>query len=106
MLWIWECRINILTFNYTNTIESIFKDPSYSDYQYKIDHIHGSLSFNIVFGVEDTANLQNDHIFLHKSYSPNCNNQGVNLIFNGADNFIFFGYSLGQTDHSYFDDFF
>lgn len=96
----------ILTFNYTNTIESIFKDPSYSDCQCKINHIHGSLSSNIVFGVEDTAKLQKDHIFLHKSYSPNCNNQGVNLIFNGADNFIFFGYSLGQTDHSYFDDFF
>ncbi|MBP1614196.1 MAG: hypothetical protein H6Q13_1644 [Bacteroidetes bacterium] len=95
----------ILTFNYTNTIESILKDASYREYQYKINHIHGSLSSKIVFGVEDTAKLEKDHIFLHKSYSQNCNIQGVNLIFNSADNFIFFGYSLGQTDHSYFDDF-
>ena len=94
----------ILNFNYTDTIEKIKKIHLLDEIE--INHIHGSLEKGIVFGVEDAAKLEKDHVFLYKSYNQFNNIQGLHSIFENADNFMFFGYSLGQTDHSYFDDFF
>lgn len=94
----------ILNFNYTNTIERI--NDFYPTDGIEINHIHGSLNSNIVFGVEDTAKVEKEHVFLYKSYNQFNNIKGLHSIFDNADSFMFFGYSLGQTDHSYFDDFF
>lgn len=98
----------ILTFNYTDIIERIH-DYYFSSLKknYLINHIHGSLSDdNIVFGIEDSAEVAKEHVFLYKSHNTNQNINGLTSIFDNAKNFKFFGYSLGETDHSYFDDFF
>lgn len=70
--------------------------------------IHGSLDNgeNIVFGVEDSSNLTKEHSFLYKSYNPTLNVDHLNERFEDAKHILFYGYSLGQTDHSYFEDFF
>lgn len=98
----------ILTFNYTDIIERIHNYFfSLSKKNYLINHIHGSLSDeNIVFGIEDSVEVAKEHVFLYKSHNTNQRINGLFSIFDNADNFTFFCYSLGETDHSYFDDFF
>lgn len=96
----------ILTFNYTDIIERIQQTLLYSINNYYINHIHGSLqNNNIVFGIEDSVEVAKEHVFLYKSYN-NQNINGLISILKNAENITFFCYSLGETDHSYFDDFF
>lgn len=98
----------ILTFNYTDIIERTH-DCYFSTLKenYLINHIHGSLSDdNIVFGIEDSVEVAKEHVFLYKSHNTNQRINGLISIFENAENFTFFCYSLGETDHSYFDDFF
>lgn len=93
----------IISFNYTDTIERLKRD-SYSTANGNLLHIHGSLAptDDIVFGVEDTADLPQEHVFLYKAYSPNKNTRQFTQWLYEADKIIFFGYSLGDTDRQYF----
>jgi hypothetical protein len=84
----------IYTFNYTKT--RIHPD---------INYLHGSLeNDNIVFGVEDTANLPDGFEYLYKSSSPaySKNTQGLAAEVNNCDELHFFGLSFGYTDDSHF----
>lgn len=93
----------IINFNYTNTIERI----GFTHKDSIVHHIHGSLdSDGFVFGIEDSGDICRNHSFLFKSYNPFLNVAHLNERFDDAEDITFFGYSLGQTDHSYFDDFF
>lgn len=94
--------IYVINFNYTDTITAFMVNNVVNH------HIHGSLSDgeNIVFGVEDSSNLTKEHSFLYKSYNPILNVNHLNERFEDAKHILFYGYSLGQTDHSYFEDFF
>lgn len=98
----------VINFNYTKFVESIVKCLNDTYVDYCIRYIHGSLDSksDIVFGVQDSLILKREHVFLYKSYSKYKNVRGLPLIFEKANKIIFFGYSLGETDHSYFDDFF
>lgn len=96
----------ILTFNYTDIIERLINIYFPNRNKYQINHIHGSLSDNIVFGIEDSVDIAKEHVFLYKSHNNNQHINGLTYIFDNAESFKFFGYSLGETDHSYFDDFF
>jgi hypothetical protein len=95
----------IVNFNYT-----VFADKIINCFEncrdFQIRQIHGSLNKNIVFGVQDSIELKPEHLFLYKSYSRYQDVRGLPQILKNADKIIFFGYSLGETDHSYFDDFF
>ena len=92
----------VINFNYTDTIKA-FRVNNVVNH-----HIHGSLSDgeNIVFGVEDSSILAKENTFLYKSYNPILNVNHLNERFEDAKHILFYGYSLGQTDHSYFEDFF
>lgn len=92
----------VINFNYTDAIKA-FRVNNVVNH-----HIHGSLSDgeNIVFGVEDSSNLTKEHSFLYKSYNPTLNVDHLNERFEDVKHILFYGYSLGQTDHSYFEDFF
>lgn len=95
----------IVNFNYTIFIEKVtncFENRRI----FQIRQIHGSLKDDIVFGVQDNVELKPEHVFLYKSYNKCQNVRGLPQILKNADKIIFFGYSLGETDHSYFDDFF
>ena len=95
----------VVNFNYTRFVECIIKgfDPIPDC---KILQIHGSLKKDIVFGVQDSLNLNREHVFIYKSHNINKNVEGLPRILENANKIIFFGYSLGETDHSYFSDFF
>lgn len=95
----------IVNFNYT-TFAKITINHFDNCRNFKIQWIHGSLKDDIVFGVQDNMELQREHVFLYKSHNKRQKVRGLPLILENADKIIFFGYSLGETDHSYFDDFF
>ena len=95
-----------MSFNYTSFIEKVIIKINYNSTDFIIKQIHGSLKDNIVFGVQDSMELQREHVFLYKSYNKCQDVRELPQILDNADKIIFFGYSLGETDHSYFDDFF
>lgn len=96
----------VVSFNYTSFIEKVIIKINYNSTDFIIKQIHGSLKDNIVFGVQDSMELQREHVFLYKSYNKCQDVRELPQILDNADKIIFFGYSLGETDHSYFDDFF
>ena len=92
-------RSLLISFNYTNFISNSSK--------FKVHHVHGNLKGEtFVFGIEDDANVIKPHSFLYKSHNPGLNVNRMYEMLDNAKEITFFGYSLGQTDHSYFDDFF
>lgn len=97
---------SILNFNYTNVAENLIRSLNYNA---DIHYIHGSLKENdIVFGVEDNADIIDEFSFLKKSCSQAFNNKNVYIedVLETTRSIIFFGFSLGKTDHTYFKDFF
>lgn len=104
-------NVEVIDFNYTDSILSIFEDISLenpvffkSENQQKI---HGTLyEKNIIFGVEDKAQINSEHIFLKKSYNKTFGKYNPSVILNSATEIIFFGLSIGETDHMYFNNFF
>ena len=97
-------NVLILNYNYTSSIDYILNQRSL---KYDILSVHGNAkNSKIVFGVEDQARINEDDVFLKKSACLWNEVQDINKILQKAKNIIFLGYSLGETDHHYFDDFF
>lgn len=99
---------HIITFNYTNTVERLLRLLDFNSEKFNevITYIHGSLKTDIVFGVEDNFICPEEHMFLYKSYNRFQNASRLSGLLDAAKNIIFYGFSLGETDHPYFDDFF
>lgn len=97
----------IISFNYTSIIERMTRDR-FCTSKGNLLHIHGSLApyDDIVFGVEDSAKLSKEHVFLYKAYSRHLKVQEFSDWLNSAERIIFYGYSLGDTDRQYFENFF
>ena len=101
----------IIDFNYTDTISKIsefLKLDIYNEYSH-IHHmkIHGKLDTNdLIFGVEDSANIPSKHVFLKKSVNKNFKPIDFSKEILNSTNFVVFGHSLGETDHMYFEDYF
>lgn len=97
----------IISFNYTSIIERMTRDRFCAS-KGNLLHIHGSLApyDDIVFGVEDSAKLSKEHVFLYKVNSPHLKVQEFSDWLNSAERIIFYGYSLGDTDRQYFEKFF
>jgi len=104
-------KVLIIDFNYTPTISKICKEfeIDLNAESCNIEHfkIHGSLDTNdIIFGVEDSADIFSHHIFLKKSVNKNFNPINFTPALRDCKLFIVFGHSLGKTDHMYFDELF
>ena len=97
----------IISFNYTSIIERMTRDRFCAS-KGNLLHIHGSLApyDDIVFGVEDSAKLSKEHVFLYKAHSRHLRVQEFSDWLNSAERIIFYGYSLGDTDRQYFEKFF
>lgn len=99
----------VLDYNYTESVEIILKELGMgaSEISGRVIKVHGSAkNRDIIFGVEDRAKIEDEHLFLQKSY--NSNYTGINLAdqISGANTFYIWGHSLGETDHTYFAKFF
>jgi len=107
-----DIKLTILNFNYTNTIKRL-KRYIY-EYYHGIDinnfehiYVHGNLNDDIVFGIADNAKITKQHNYLLKSYDiENNTTLNISKLLNNSDEILFYGYSLGETDTTYFDDFF
>ena len=97
----------IISFNYTSIIERMTRDR-FGVSKGNLLHIHGSLApyDDIVFGVEDSAKLSKEHVFLYKAHSQSLKAREFSYWLNSAERIIFYGYSLGDTDRQYFEKFF
>lgn len=104
-------NVLIIDFNYTNSLNQIITKAigSTAIKDEKIEHIkiHGGIDEgNIIFGVEDGARINKEHIFLKKSSNKIFNPIDFSSAIEKCDSLVFFGHSLGATDHMYFDDYF
>lgn len=98
----------IFNFNYTNSVFKIGEILGIPNIASKHSYVHGSIeNKDIIFGVEDSARINNEHIFFKKSYNPNFTNSNIiSILQNEKFDLIIFGHSLGITDSSYFENYF
>jgi hypothetical protein len=100
----------IYNFNYTNSVFKVAKILGISDIESKHSFVHGSIeNKNIIFGVEDNARINDNHIFFKKSYNLNFAESNIINVLNDINKnntLVIFGHSLGVTDSSYFEDYF
>ncbi len=100
---------NILDYNYTKSIEIILRNQLIDEDTIKrnLIKVHGEAAKNdIIFGVEDSAPIKPEHVFLRKAYPRHYKELNLSSIFAQAKRIIFFGHSLGETDHTYFQNLF
>lgn len=106
----------IFDFNYTDTTREILKELNFSDkdIDIRLKKMHGSLTNNnIVIGVEDKKpgidkgdHILDEHYFLYKSHPRHYKAENLHPYLINSVKIYFFGHSLGETDHMYFEDFF
>lgn len=98
-------NIQIVTFNYTpiDRVTGI-------DIKVPIYHIHGKISqgygTKIILGVQDDIEVDKSYSYIIKSHSPYYHSSRIIDMLEEADEVIFFGHSLGETDYPYFAEFF
>ena len=94
----------IFNFNYTDSVFRIAKILGIDDdLKSKHSYVHGSIeNNNIIFGVQDDADIHSSHIFLKKAYSINFGKSDIGKFLTSGHDLILFGHSLGITDSSYF----
>lgn len=95
---------NIFSFNYTNlniVIEYLnLRKISFS-------YVHGSLeNKDIIIGVDDNSEIDQNYDYLYKTFNKNYISSPINYALQNADEVVFFGHSLGDTDYHYFKKFF
>ncbi len=98
----------VIDFNYTGTFASVQRSVD-SPESGKCTHIklHGSLDENyIIFGTDDKSKILADHVFLKKSFHDEFKSTQFSKELKNCKTVIFFGHSLGVTDHMYFSKFF
>lgn len=98
-----ESPLEVISFNYTDTLERL---ADKFNLKIKVHHVHGSLGTDIVFGVEDSADLRPSEVYLYKSYSIYKELRPFNLLLPEFRRIVFYGYSLGDTDKQYFRNYF
>lgn len=97
-------RLLIFNFNYTLSLEYLLYK---NKLKHKIIKIHGTAKENkIVFGVEDNARINPSDVFLKKSTCLWNEILDIDSLLSNVKDIIFLGYSLGETDHHYFKQFF
>lgn len=98
-------NVQIVTFNYTDLNETTGFDIKVPVY-----HIHGKVSkgskANLILGIQDSVEVDKSFSYVIKSHSPYYHSSHIIDLLEDADEVIFFGHSLGETDYPYFSDFF
>lgn len=98
-------NVQIITFNYT-PMEKVAD----IDIKVPVHYIHGkatqSSNINLILGVQDDIDIPKSYTYIIKSHSPNYRSYHIIDMLDDADDIIFFGHSLGETDYQYFADFF
>lgn len=99
----------ILNFNYTKSLKIILQDLNISEEKIKTNliSVHGEIEKkNIIIGVDEGFEQTKETVFVRKASNENFLTNNISKILDNSENILFFGHSLGETDHSYFNDFF
>ena len=94
----------IISYNYTdiNKLEDFV-----GDINIPIDHVHGTVrDRSLIIGFQDNVEIDKSFSFMIKSFSPYFRSHNVRRKLLEANEIIFFGHSLGETDYHYFEDLF
>lgn len=98
-------NVQIVTFNYTS-----IDTASSLDIKVPVHHIHGKISggkeSSLILGVQDDIEIDKSYSYIIKSHSPYYHSSRIIDLLEEADEVIFFGHSLGETDYPYFSEFF
>lgn len=94
--------VKVSSFNYTDW-NKIFGEQIL----FPFDYIHGNLKdSSIIIGIQDDLEIDPSYNYMIKSFSENFRSHSLIYDLDDADEVIFFGHSLGDTDYHYFKDFF
>lgn len=112
-------NIDFVTFNYTNTLETILNKVDRKYYNKFIIgtplHVHGYIDNRMIFGVNDNSQIMNNQykndIILQQAFIKNeCNiasgsiiQNDVKTLIKNADVICIFGSSLGKTDNIWWE---
>lgn len=99
----------VVNFNYTNSVKHLLSKAGLDDSSIskRLLHIHGSIeSKDIIFGVDDSSHVPDQHVYLNKSYAKNFADRDLINRLQAASKVHFFGHSLGAPDRAYFIQFF
>ena len=111
-----DSTYNVITFNYTNTIESLLKPRVRTISVPKVKsilHIHGDLDEMMVMGVNDISQISNEAIntdidileeFVKPEYNDACKNNknySCEKLIYDADVIVLYGTSLGLSDNKW-----
>ena len=103
-----ENSLCVVNFNYTETIDHLLPQGNKTVKHHRL-HIHGSAKLkNIVFGVQDSADIKPNHVFLRKAVSKGFFVECLagTIMKNAQKSISIYGHSLGETDHTQFEPFF
>lgn len=102
-------RFIILDFNYTKSVKLLLSQFGLSETEIEQCHlkVHGEAEKkDIVFGVEDKAPIKSEHVFIRKAYNKAYKALNFAELFKNVSSLMFFGHSLGESDHTYFSNLF
>ncbi|WP_299232328.1 AbiH family protein [uncultured Bacteroides sp.] len=98
-------NVDIVTFNYT-PLERV----TGMEIKVPVHYIHGEISEglnpSLILGVQDDIEIDKSYSYVIKSHSPYYHSSRIIDLLEEADEIIFFGHSLGETDYPYFSEFF
>lgn len=96
---------SIYTFNYTDLYNIAEKASIHTRFDY--EPVHGSVgNDSIILGVDDHSELREGYSYLRKVFSEHYTSHQIRYALQECDEVVFFGHSLGDTDYTYFGDFF
>lgn len=120
-----EWSINMITLNYTRTIEKMFSDETknirigtHHNYEINlngVEHIHGYVDDRMVMGVNDISQIKNSNFhknqeILEALIKTNCNKVNKHTIddlctqqIQSANLICIFGSSIGDTDNNWWE---
>lgn len=108
-----DVRVNIISFNYTTTLDKILDYGNNKNDKLNILHIHGKLSEDIILGVDNLGQISNKelvsnddckNIIVKPAYNSALENDRVDdahYMIDNANVIIISGMSLGVTDESW-----
>lgn len=101
--------VTVIDFNYTNTFKKLAEIHEGEESNFRVINIHGLYSKqDIIFGYEHSQNdlPTRNFGFIKKSYRSNYSGTILKNQLELQSEVVFFGHSLGSSDHFYFKDFF
>lgn len=101
----------IINFNFTDCVNWIFdylrdNEHGFDNTKFQVIHVHGSIKAkDLIFGVDDQADVLEQYHFIKKSANRNFKPSNVHHFLKIASSLECYGLSFGLSDHTYFSEY-